>query len=72
VKDDPATSYNVRMAAFSFDYLRLERMRPTLDKATDEQKAEAKDIRLAESYDRFGHIVWKWRTLVAPPQAEQR
>ena len=80
VKDDPATSYNVRMGAFSIDYLRLERMRPKLDQATEEQKAEAKrlakslldrideakDIRLAESYDRFGHIVWKWRTLVAP------
>ena len=25
VKDDPATSYNVRMAAFAFDYMRLER-----------------------------------------------
>ncbi len=25
VKDDPATSYNVRMAAFSFDYMRVER-----------------------------------------------
>ena len=81
VKDDPATSYNVRMAAFSVDYLRLERLRPTLDKASDEQKAEAKrlakslldrldeakDIRLAENYDRFGHIVWKWRTLVETP-----
>ena len=81
VKDDPATSYNVRMAAFPVDYLRLERMRPTLDKATDAQKAEAKrlaksllerldeakDIRLAENNDRFGHIVWKWRTLVETP-----
>ena len=81
VKDDPATSYNVRMAAFSVDYLRLERLRPKLGEASDEQKAEAKrlakslldrldeakDIRLAENYDRFGHIVWKWRTLVAEP-----
>ena len=33
VKDDPATSYNVRMGAFSFDYLRLERMRRDVDKA---------------------------------------
>jgi len=32
VKDDPATSYNVRMAAFSFDYLRLERMRGKVGK----------------------------------------
>ena len=28
VKDDPALSYNVRMSEFSFDYLRLERLRP--------------------------------------------
>ena len=28
VKDDPATSYNVRMAAFAFDYLRLARINP--------------------------------------------
>ena len=32
VKDDPATSYNVRMGAFSFDYLRMERMRQDVDK----------------------------------------
>jgi hypothetical protein len=32
VKDDPVTSYNVRMAAFSFDYLRLERLRRKTDK----------------------------------------
>jgi len=31
VKDDPATSYNVRMAKFSFDYLRLERCHWLLD-----------------------------------------
>ena len=31
VKDDPATSYNVRMAAFSFDYLRMERSHWLLD-----------------------------------------
>ena len=28
VKDDPALSYNVRMSEFSFDFLRLERLRP--------------------------------------------
>ena len=84
VKGDPAASYNVRMAAFSFDYLRLERMRPRLGEASEETKAEAKrlaqslldrlaeakDIRLAESYDRSGHIVWKWRQLVAPPDGQ--
>ena len=43
-----------------------------LAKSLLERLDEAKDIRLAESYDRFGHIVWKWRTLVAPPPAEQR
>jgi len=32
VKDDPATSYNVRMAAFSFDFMRLERTRRKVDK----------------------------------------
>ena len=79
VKDDPATSYNVRMAAFPSDYLRLERLRPKLDaSATPEMRAEAKrlaqslldrmaeanDIRLAESYDRNGHLVWRWRQLV--------
>ena len=32
VKDDPATSYNARMAAFSFDFLRLERLRLKTDK----------------------------------------
>ena len=32
MKDDPVTSYNVRMAAFSFDFLRLERMRRKTDK----------------------------------------
>ena len=31
VKDDPATSYNVRMAKFSFDYLRLERSHKLLN-----------------------------------------
>ena len=31
MKDDPATSYNVRMAKFSFDYLRLERCHWLLD-----------------------------------------
>ena len=31
VKDDPATSYNVRMAKFSFDYLRLERSNKLLN-----------------------------------------
>ena len=83
VKDDPATSYNVRMAAFSFDYLRLERLRPKLGdaSATPEMRAEAKrlaqslldrmaeakDIRLAENHDRNGHLVWRWRQLVEPP-----
>ena len=33
VRDDPATSYNVRMGAFSVDYVRLERMRRAEDKA---------------------------------------
>lgn len=33
VRDDPATSYNVRMGAFSVDYARLERMRRAEDKA---------------------------------------
>ena len=32
VKDDSVASYNVRMAAFSFDYLRLERLRRKTDK----------------------------------------
>ena len=31
VKDDPATSYNVRMSKFSFDYLHLERSHRLLD-----------------------------------------
>ena len=30
--DDPATSYNVRMAAFAVDFMRLERMQPRPDK----------------------------------------
>ena len=55
VKDDPATSYNVRMAAFSFDYLRLERLRRKVYKVlvlsqecrAVEKLAEAK--RLAKS-----------------------
>ena len=33
VKDDPATSYNVRMGAFGVDYMRLERLRRKGDKA---------------------------------------
>ena len=31
VKDDPATSYNVRMARFSFDYVRMERSHKLLN-----------------------------------------
>jgi len=31
-KDDPATSYNVRMGAFGVDYMRLERLRRANDK----------------------------------------
>ena len=34
VKDDPATSYNVRMSKFSFDYLRLERSHKLLNLTT--------------------------------------
>ena len=33
-KDDPATSYNVRMGAFSIDYVRLERFHRLLDLTT--------------------------------------
>ena len=40
VKDDPALSYNVRMSEFSFDFLRLERLRP---------KPERKDVLFAPS-----------------------
>ncbi len=32
VKDDPVSSYNVRMGAFAVDYMRLERMRRKSDK----------------------------------------
>ncbi|MGN0846589.1 MAG: DUF4838 domain-containing protein [Kiritimatiellia bacterium] len=32
-KDDPATAYNVRMGAFSVDYMRLERLRRKVGKA---------------------------------------
>ena len=80
VKDDPATSYNVRMAAFSVDYLKLERLRPKLAEASDEEKAEAKrlaksllermdeakDIRLAESLWRHDTILKAWRALATP------
>ena len=80
MKDDPATSYNVRMAAFSVDYLKLERMRPKLAEASDEEKAEAKrlaksllermdeakDIRLAESLWRHDTILKAWRALATP------
>ena len=80
VKDNPATSYNVRMAAFSVDYLKLERLRPKLAEASDEEKAEAKrlaksllermdeakDIRLAESLWRHDTILKAWRALATP------
>ena len=80
VKDDPATSYNVRMAAFSVDYLKLERLRPKLAEASDEEKAEAKrlaksllermdeakDIRLSENLKRHDAILKAWRTLATP------
>ena len=54
-KDDPVASYNVRMGAFSVDYMRLARMRRKADKVlilarksvTAEQRAEAQ--RLAKS-----------------------
>ena len=55
--DDPATSYNVRMAAFAVDFLRLERMQPRPDKllwlASRPPKETAYDLveasRLAQS-----------------------
>ena len=75
VKDDPATSYNVRMGAFSVDYMRMERMNTILslrpgakDRLAEKQALaksilacmdEAKDIRLAEG-DRSG-VVQGWR-----------
>ena len=76
-KDAPETSYNVRMAKFSFDYLRLERinkilyLRPgtenrlrekqTLAKSLLARMDEAKDIRIAET-DRGGEVQ-SWRAL---------
>ena len=79
VKDDPATSYNVRMSAFSFDCLRLERMRPRLAGASDTLKAEAKrlakslldrmeeagDIRLSEDLGRHQATIRAWRELAS-------
>ena len=50
VKDDPATSYNVRMAKFSFDYLRLERCHWLLDlRKTKAAVASEKTRALAQS-----------------------
>ena len=48
-KDDPATSYNVRMAAFSFDYMRLERMRRKVDKLLVLSRTSRIDEKLAEA-----------------------
>ena len=78
VKDDPATSYNVRMAKFSFDYLRLERchwlldMRKTKSVLTPEKvKALAQSLldRMDEAKDiRLAEgdrteLVKEWRTI---------
>ena len=50
VKDDPATSYNVRMAKFSFDYLRMERSHWLLDLRASKPASSSVDIKaLAQS-----------------------
>ena len=50
VKDDPATSYNVRMSKFSFDYLRLERSHWLLDMRESRPDVPTVDVRdLAQS-----------------------
>ena len=50
VKGDPATSYNVRMAKFSFDYLRLERSHWLLDMRESRPDVPTVDVRdLAQS-----------------------
>ena len=83
VKDDPVASYNVRMGAFSLDYMRLERLRrkvlflagksaadeksKTLAKSLLDRMAEAKDIQLAESEKRHEQLQKEWRELVARP-----
>jgi len=85
VKDDPVASYNVRMGAFSLDYMRLERLRrkvlflagksaadekaKTLAKSLLDRMAEAKYIRLAESESRHEQLQKKWRELVSRPSA---
>ena len=60
VKDDPATSYNVRMSRFSFDYVRMERSHKLLNLATaklpvppEAQKGVAQSLldRMAEAGD---------------------
>ena len=50
VKGDPATSYNVRMTKFSFDYLRLERSHRLLDMRESRPDVPTVDVRdLAQS-----------------------
>ena len=49
VKDDPATSYNVRMGEFSFDYLRLERIRQKVDKLLYLDKNPVSTAQLVEA-----------------------
>ncbi len=51
VKDDPATSYNVRMGAFSVDYMRLERLllkQGSMVLQLDRAKSESNGMDLAK------------------------
>lgn len=53
VKDDPVRSYNVRMSAFSVDYVRLERLRHANTSGTPEAAALAQSLltRMNEATD---------------------